>query len=151
MRRTPAVVVALAALLGGAGAALSSSTEFELGAQLDGKQQVPKPPHPRRAATGSLTGDLDHQAREVTWKLVYAKLSGPATSAHLHRGKRGARGKIVLTLCAPTRRRCRSGITGRTVLPRATITALEAGTVYVDVHTRRNPRGEIRGQVTVKR
>jgi hypothetical protein len=150
MRRAllPAALVVLALA---AGSASSSSADFELGAQLDWRQQVPRPVHPQRRAAGSLTGDLDHQARMVDWKLVYAKLSGRATSAHLHLGRRGVRGKAVLTLCSRTARRCRSGMTGTARVSAATVRALEAGLGYVDVHTRRNPAGEIRGQISVKR
>ncbi len=48
-----------------------------------------------------------------------------------------------MTLCGP----CRSGARGTANVSVATLAALEAGRTYVNVHTKRNPTGEIRGQL----
>jgi hypothetical protein len=126
--------------------------EFDLAASLDWRQEVPRPAHPVRTARGSLTGDLDHQERKVHWKLVYRKLSGRPTEAAIRRGKRGRRGLVLVRLCgkgAP--RRCKSGLTGTAVVPRAVVLVLEAGNTYVELRTRLNRSGEIRGQIAIKR
>jgi hypothetical protein len=46
-------------------------------------------------------------------------------------------------LCAP----CKSGASGRATVGASVLNALEAGRGYVNVHTRKNPAGEIRGQL----
>jgi CHRD domain len=150
----PLLVAALAAITFGAGAAAPTIADFRLGATLDWRQQVPKPAHLVRVATGSLTGDLDHQKREVGWKLAYRNLSGRPTAAHLHLGKPARTGPPVLSLCgpkAPRARPCKSDLRGTVVVSAAVVRSLEAGNTYVDLHTRRNPKGEIRGQVATLR
>jgi len=52
-------------------------------------------------------------------------------------------GPVTLALCGP----CRSGAAGRATVTGAALNALESGSAYVNVHTPRNPAGEIRGQV----
>jgi CHRD domain len=151
MRAAPLPLAALAALTLGVSLGLPARKDFEMAAQLDWRQQIPRPVRPIRAATGFLSGDLNHESRTVDWKLVYARLSGPATAAHVHVGKRGVRGPVVLYLCGERARRCKSGLHGTAVVRPTTVESLEAGTAYVDLHTRRSRAGEIRGQIAVKR
>jgi hypothetical protein len=153
LRAALPVLAGLAALVFGGGVALSTHAEFEVAATLDWRQQVPRPAHPVRSAVGALSGDLDHQRRELHWKLVYRRLSGRATAAEIHRGKRGRTGPVLLRLCGrrvPKARRCRSGMSRTKILRAVTVLALESGNTYVELHTRRNPKGEIRGQVSIK-
>ena len=153
MRTAPPLMAAVAALSFGAGA-WASPAVFDLAATLDLRQQVPRPAHPVRAATGALSGELDHQRREVHWKLVYRKLSGRATAADIHLGKLGRRGPLLLGLCGPKvakARFCKSGLSGSATVLASTVRALEAGNTYVVLHTLRNPAGEIRGQIAIKR
>lgn len=154
MRTALPLLAALAALCFGAGVAPATRAEFDVAATLDWRQQVPRPAHPVRKATGALSGDLDHQSRELRWKLVYRRLSGRPTAAEIHRGKRGRKGAVLLRLCgpkAPKAKRCKSGLSRTVIVPVATVLALESGNTYVVLHTRRNPKGEIRGQIAVKR
>jgi hypothetical protein len=58
-------------------------------------------------------------------------------------GKPGVAGKIVAPLCGP----CRSGQRGSAKVNARTTTALLGGRAYVNVHTVKNPNGEIRGQL----
>jgi hypothetical protein len=50
---------------------------------------------------------------------------------------------VVVPLCAP----CKTGARGRATLSAAVLSALESGRAYVNIHTRRNPAGEVRGQI----
>jgi hypothetical protein len=145
---------ALAALAAGAANAPATTSTFDVAATLDWRQQVPRPVHPVRVAAGSLSGDLDHQRREVHWTLVYRRLSGKATAAEVHVGARGRRGPLLVALCgrtAPKARPCSPGATGTATLSADAVGAFEAGNTYVVVQTRSNPAGEIRGQIAVKR
>jgi CHRD domain len=153
MRRVGPLLVTVTAL-GLAAAAGGARAEFEVAATLGWQQVVPKPSHPVKRASGSLTGDLDHQMRELNWKLVYRGLSGRPTKAEIHVGKLGRRGPLLLSLCGPKvakARRCKSGLTGTKIVSKSAVLTLEAGNTYVQLYTRRNPRGEIRGQILIKR
>jgi hypothetical protein len=79
----------------------------------------------------------------MTWKLTFAHLSGKAVQAHVHLGKPGKAGNVLVPLCAP----CRSGQTGKAKITHDVEDALERGKTYVNVHTPKNLAGEIRGQV----
>jgi Predicted membrane protein len=83
------------------------------------------------------------------------------TEAHIHLGRPGQNGPIVAYLFGPNRRGISFGrgvITGvlsnrdlvgplRGGTIRQLIREIERGNAYVNVHTRRNPDGEIRGQI----
>jgi hypothetical protein len=111
---------------------------------LNSGQERPKPKGKRRG-TGTFTATVTKSgsAGEITWRLTFRKLSGRAVAAHIHRGARGRSGPVIVALCAP----CRSGARGKATVSSAVLDALEAGTAYVNVHTARNPAGEIRGQI----
>ena len=83
---------------------------------------------------------------KLTWKLTFSHLSGKAMQAHIHLGKPGKAGNVLVALCAP----CKNGQTGKTTIARSIENDLEAGKTYVNVHTQKNPAGEIRGQIKVK-
>ena len=80
----------------------------------------------------------------IAWRLTFSKLTGRALAAHIHSGVRGKAGPVIVPLCAP----CRSGARGRATVGASVLNALEAGGTYVNVHTRKNPLGEIRGQIS---
>jgi hypothetical protein len=62
--------------------------------------------------------------------------------------KVGAIGPVMVPLCGP----CKSPASGTaTGLTADQIKTLTSGGAYVNVHTAKNPNGEIRGQITVAR
>jgi predicted lipoprotein with Yx(FWY)xxD motif len=79
----------------------------------------------------------------ISWSLSFSKLTGPGLAAHIHLGKPGTAGKVAVPLCQP----CRSGQRGNAALSSNVAAALADGGAYVNVHTKANPGGEIRGQV----
>jgi hypothetical protein len=111
---------------------------------LTAKQEVPRPRGARRAR-GTFTADVrtSGSGAVLTWRLTFTRLTGKGIAAHIHLGRRGKPGAIAVTLCGP----CKSGKRGRATVRGSVLTALEAGRAYVNVHTRRNPAGEIRGQL----
>jgi CHRD domain len=110
-------------------------------AALSSGQEVPKQVKKDTAAHGLFKGTLT--GTKLKWKLTFAKLTGPATMAHIHMAAKGKSGNILITLCAP----CTSGVTGTATITHAELAAFNKHLLYVNVHTAKNPNGEIRGQL----
>ena len=108
-------------------------------------QERPKPKGNVRRARGTFTATITRSGTSavVAWRLTFSKLTGKAVAAHIHSGVRGKPGPVIVPLCAP----CRNGASGRATVDASVLGALEAGRAYVNVHTRKNQAGEIRGQV----
>ena len=136
-----ALAIACVALAGAAGAA--STAGSPVSAKLNVKAEVPAPKGGK--GTGSFSGTLN--GSKLTWKLTWGTLSGPANAAHIHLGKAGKAGNVVVPLCAGAT--CKSGVHGTVTLKAAVLKALKAGGTYVNIHTAKNPAGEIRGQIAV--
>lgn len=117
-----------------------------LKAKLNARQAVPRPRRPARRARGVFTATLSPTGTGATlaWRLAFRRLSSPVRAAHIHRGRPGKRGSVLVRLCRPCRSRT---IATSEVRGRSARKALMSGKAYVDVHTKRNPRGEIRGRV----
>jgi hypothetical protein len=113
---------------------------------LSSRQEVQRPKGNVRRALGTFAATVTKSGTtaRLSWRLSFARLTGPAAAAHIHIGARGRAGPVALALCGP----CRSGVRRVNVtLQPAVVAALEAGRAYVNVHTARNPAGEIRGQI----
>ena len=112
-----------------------------IAAKLTAREEVPKQVVKDAKATGSFTGDIT--GTKLTWTLKFSGLTGPATAAHIHLGAMGASGKVVVPLCGP----CKSPVKGTATLTKALLKDLKVHKLYVNVHTAKNPNGEIRGQL----
>ena len=118
---------------------------FTLTAPLAVGQAVP---HPKgtRGATGAFSATLTAGAAggTVVWRLSFSRLTGPAVVARIYNGLPGGRGPLLARLCAP----CRAGAHGTVrVNGLPAVRALVFGEAYVNVQTKRNPGGEVRGQI----
>ncbi len=112
---------------------------INLRATLNAAQEVPRQAVKAPAASGRFTGTLT--GTKLTWSLTFRKLTGPATAAHIHLGRPGKAGPVAVPLCGP----CTSGAKGTATLTAAQVKAVLGGGTYVNVHTAKNPAGEIRG------
>jgi Cu/Zn superoxide dismutase len=112
---------------------------------LRASQERPKPKGKVRRARGSFTATVTKQGSSavIVWRLTFSRLTGKAVAAHIHSGRRGVAGPVIVPLCAP----CKSGANGRATVNASVLSALESGGAYVNVHTRKNAAGEIRGQL----
>ena len=137
-----AIALASVALTSIASAAPSAS--IKIAAKLTAKAEVPAQVVKNANGSGSFTATLT--GNKLAWKLTFAKLSGPAIAAHIHLGKAGKAGNVAVALCAGAK--CKSGVHGTSTLSAATLKAVTSGGAYVNVHTAKNPNGEIRGQLT---
>jgi CHRD domain len=144
---TAAAAVFVAGLWAGSGAAVEAgpAKDVPLNATLRARAEVPKPTGVPARARGTFAATLVRRgaAGTLTWRLSFQGLSGAATAAHIHVGEPGRAGPVALALCGP----CRSAVRGKARANARTVRALLRGSAYVNVHTARNPAGEIRGQV----
>jgi CHRD domain len=108
-------------------------------------QETPKPKGKVRRAQGTFTATVTKSGTSavIAWRLTFSKLTGRAVAAHIHSGQRGKPGPVIVSLCAP----CKSGARGKATVDASVLGALEAGRAYVNVHTKKNAAGEIRGQL----
>jgi hypothetical protein len=160
---TGAVVVVAILALGIAVAGLASSGSFAGSADTTSEEttettekpkttkfraaraEVPRPSGTRAGAGGtfSLTKTESGGSFTIAWTLSFKNLTGRAAAAHIHRGKVGKAGPVLVSLCGP----CRSGQKGKAKISKAVAAAIKSGGTYVNVHTARNAAGEIRGQI----
>ena len=140
-------VLALSASAGASRDAAQAVTQVNIAAGMTAKQEVPAPTAAASAATGAFSGTATAtgDGADFTWKLVFTRLTGPATAAHLHIAAKGEPGPVIVPLCGP----CTNNQTGKASLSSGDVSALRAGRVYVNVHTDANKAGEIRGQVDI--
>ena len=141
---TSLVVAALAALVVVAFA--GAAEKYTVGATLKNNTEVPRAKG-AALAKGSFSGTYIESKTGATlsWKLTFQRLTGKALAAHIHKGKRGQAGPVVVPLCGP----CKNGQVGKVKISKAIVSALEDGDAYVNVHTAKNAAGEIRGQIKV--
>ncbi len=93
---------------------------------------------------GTCAASLDTSTHKLTYDIAYSGLTGPATAAHFHGpAEPGKNAGVVVPLSPPT-----SPIKGSTTLTEAQQDELMAGKWYANVHTKENPGGEIRCQLT---
>jgi hypothetical protein len=136
------LAVAVAASLAVAALAFGGRAKtITVEATLSAKQEVPAQVVKDTKAKGLFTAKL--VGSKLTWKLTFSGLTGPATAAHIHMGARGKAGNVIVPLCGP----CKSGAHGTTTVSAAVKKAMATHHAYVNVHTAKNPNGEIRGQV----
>jgi hypothetical protein len=160
---TTALIVALV----GASIALASAGKGKdddngFAARLIGFNEVPAN---NTAGRGDLTFTMT--STQITFKLVYAGLSGPPAAAHIHVGQKNVNGGVSVFFCGGGGQAACPAATSGTVS--GTITAanvvgptaqgynvgdlaaveraIKAGVTYADMHTAKFPAGEIRGQI----
>lgn len=131
--------------IGSAGWLSADANTVALTSTLGAAKEVPKPTGVRANAGGTFTAGLVRKGTggTLSWRLTFRRLTGKAAAAHVHLAKPGKAGPVALPLCGP----CRSGAKSTVKVNARTVTALLGGRAYVNVHTAKNPAGEIRGQV----
>jgi CHRD domain-containing protein len=136
--------VAVALLVAGVATAASSRSIYTYKASLTAGSEIPKPKGAGSAkGTFSATVTENGSTRLLKWKLTFSGLTGKAIGAHVHKGKAGVAGAVLVPLCGP----CISGRTGQVKISKDAADLFERGAVYVNVHTAKNTPGEIRGQL----
>jgi hypothetical protein len=114
-------------------------------ATLNGAREVPGPGDANGEGTARLRLNVDE--RRICYTIEVSRIALPASAAHIHMGRRGVAGSVVVTLGAPgakgTAEGCASG------LQKSLIRAIrdEPADYYVNVHNSAYPDGAVRGQL----
>lgn len=127
--------------------AATASKPLKVEARLDARGEVPSPKHTVSGALGLLSGTLTKikTGYSFAWHLSYSKTSGRATVTDVqHAASAKHRGTVITVLC----RNCESGAHGEIHVSAGEVSLLLGGKLYVNLATRRNQSGEIRGHLT---
>jgi CHRD domain len=130
------VVVSLVAVFT-ASARTAAATKLE--ATLNGKAEgAPK------TNKGKAEVTLNAATGKVCWDFKLAKIDGKPTQAHIHLGKAGVSGNVVVPFGASYKRQ------GCTKASKSLVKAIlkRPGSYYVNVHNAKHPAGAMRGQLT---
>jgi CHRD domain len=139
MAAVAAVTIPVTALASSTGTAMMSPV---VSARLLGKNEVPK---------GSPTGSglavvhLNAASGTVCWSFAKVVKIDKPTAAHIHKGKPGTSGPVVVPFGAAYKAK------GCTKAPKTLINAIEEhpAAYYVNIHTVKYPAGAIRGSLVV--
>lgn len=92
------------------------------------------------AATGTANITIDTDAKTVSWMVDYDGLSGDPIGAHIHGPAGDTENAPPMVTLDPIKE-------GQSAITDEQVTAIQDGKAYVNVHTDKNPDGEIRGQL----
>jgi hypothetical protein len=101
---------------------------------------------PPAATSGTGTADAvyDPSSHQLTYTITFSGLSGPATMAHFHGpAPEGKNAGVAVPLGTDPV----SPLKGTATLTDAQAKDLADGMWYANVHTAKNPKGELRGQM----
>jgi hypothetical protein len=149
MRRFLLVVLAAAVAI--TVPALAATTKLH--STLNGKSETPKS---NSKATGKATFTIASNGKSIKYTLSAKGLTGPVIAAHVHFGKKGKAGPVILPICPKACKLPKSGtLTAKNFTKAAgvknfaaAVKAMKAGNTYANIHTKKHPAGEIRGQIT---
>jgi trimeric autotransporter adhesin len=97
-------------------------------------------------ASGKATVTID--GNQLSFKVEVSNIDN-ATMAHIHAGAAGANGGVLVPLYKGDGSAGYSGTLaeGKATVEANVIEAIKSGNAYVNVHTKANPKGELRGQL----
>jgi hypothetical protein len=132
------VAASLAATLAAGAATDAGTTKLE--ANLRGGNERPSAPASNR---GKTEVRLTPSSGRVCWETTITKIDGKPNASHIHKGRKGVSGNVVVPLGAGFKRQ------GCTTAAKATVRAIltNPGRYYVNVHNAKHPAGAMRGQL----
>jgi|SRR4051794_6483877 hypothetical protein len=154
MRRILLIVLALSVAIAVPTALAASKNKFQ--ANLSGKSETPPT---KSAGTGAANFVISKSGKAISYTISAKGLSGPVQAIHIHFGKKGVAGPVILPICLkPCSLPKKGRLTKKNFAKAAGVSNfatavkdLRAGKTYVNVHTKDNPGGEIRGQIKPKK
>jgi hypothetical protein len=126
------------------GATQASALLINLGANINGAQEVPVVVTP---ATGAATITFDTVTNQLSWTIYYEDLTGTSTDAHFHGPALPGVSAGVQVPIPHTDGLKSDTLIGSAILTATQETQLLAGLWYINIHSTFRPGGEIRGQV----
>lgn len=141
MRRVLIGVAILVVAIGASVASGANDAETELYADLTGAAETP-PGAPNGKGTAEVK--LNPATRRVCWEFRgLSGLQGQPLAAHIHKGKAGKTGDVVVPFTDGFKRE------GCTTATKKIVKAIlkTPGSYYVNVHTMKYPAGVVRGQL----
>ena len=125
------------ALTFAAGSAIAAEMKYT--ADLSGSAETPPI---ETAAKGMVDATYDPDSMKLSWKIDYSDLSGEPTAAHFHGpAEPGKSAPPVVPVEVANIK------DGSATLTKEQADELSSGMLYFNIHTAKNPKGEIRGQV----
>jgi MYXO-CTERM domain-containing protein len=127
-------------------APLANAATVKYTATINGAQEAPAVDSP---AKGTADLDFDDQTRELRGTITLDPMPDtPVVNQHIHNGKCGESGSIVKNLTPPGQ----NGVIAIDPVMPLTLNAdqaaaLEAGNLYINIHSMKHPGGELRGQI----
>jgi hypothetical protein len=102
-------------------------------------------------ASGVFSATLKMSGKKGTflWNLRFKNLSGRAVAGQVQIAASGKSGPVAIPLCRPCTAGAHGSYTGPIGTNHPLLKALTHGGAYVNVLTKKNPKGEIRGQIKV--
>jgi len=122
-----------------AGAASAATVKFH--ATLSPASEVPPS---KSTGSGEASASLDTTTHELTYDVTFSGFASEVTAAHIHGPAEAGKNAGVLV---PLGNAPKSPIHGTATLTAEQQQQLMAGLFYVNVHTKNNPSGAIRGQL----
>jgi CHRD domain-containing protein len=131
------LLAALTIALVAVGGATAAAQKGSLHATLTGKAETPK-----GDPDGTGTAEVKVTGTKVCWEIHVAKV-GTITAAHIHKGKPGVAGPVVVPFGAAFKSK------GCATAPAAVAAAIlkSPSAYYVNVHNAKYPGGALRGQL----
>jgi len=130
--------LALVGVLAASAATSATGTKFEVA--LKGSNEAPAAPASNK---GKVELTLNAKTGKVCWQFKLAHVDGAPNQAHIHKGKRGVSGNVVIPLGGTYKRQ---GCTTASKSLVKSIVKTPAG-FYVNVHNAKHPLGAMRGQL----
>lgn len=117
--------------------AIGALEKNALHATLTGAAETPK-----GDPDGRGTAEVKINGRQVCWEITASKIGKPQ-AAHIHKGKPGVAGPVIVPFGATYKSKgCM-----RTTAANASAIAAKPGSYYVNVHNAKYPGGAVRGQL----
>jgi hypothetical protein len=110
--------------------------------ELSGAQEVPPV---ETAASGSAELEIDLASGAVSGTLQVTGME--PTAAHIHDGHAGSNGPVIVPLAQDPADATRFDLPMNAALSAAQVDRLQAGGLYLNVHSAAYPGGEVRGQI----
>ena len=119
----------------------AAAEQLKFKADLSARDEVP--PHADLTGTGHVEATVDSGSLKMTYDVQYADLTGTAQAAHFHGPAEAGKNAGVQV---PVAGKVMSPMQATATITPEQLKMLEGGQMYFNIHTAKNPAGEIRGQ-----